>query len=65
MWDGEETSVITQAVLVLDLTAQATESAIQSPTFAHVTKAGLARGVKSPTVQDPLTALNEDYATPL
>ena len=57
--------MITLGVLVLDPTAQAMESAIQSPTFAHVTKAGLAKGVKSPTVQDPLTALNEDYATPL
>ena len=57
--------MITPAVLVLDPTAQATESAIQSPTFARVSKAGLAKGVNSPTVQDLLTALNEDYATPL
>lgn len=65
MWDGEETSVIILGALVLDPTAQATESVIQSHTFAHVTKGGLARGVKSPTVQDPLTALHVDYATPL
>lgn len=57
--------MITLAVLVLDPTAQATESAIQSRIYAHVTKVGLAKGVKSPTVQDPQTALNEDYATPL
>lgn len=65
MWGGEETSVITLAVLVLDPTAQATESVIQSLTFAHVTKVGLAKDVKSLTVQDPLTVFNEDYATPL
>ena len=57
--------MITLAVLVLDPTAQATESAIQSLTFAHVTKAGLARDVKFPTVQGLLIALNEDYATHL
>lgn len=57
--------MITLAVLVLDPTAQAMESVIQSLTFAHVTKVGLAKDVKSLTVQDPLIVLNEDYATPL
>lgn len=65
MWDGEEIFAITLVVLVLGPTVQATESAILLLTFARVTKAGLATGAKSPTVQDLLTALNEDYATPL
>ena len=64
-WGGEEISVITLAVPVLDLTVQATEYAILRLTFARVTKAGLVKAAKSPTVQDPPIALNEDYATPL
>lgn len=64
IWDGAEISAITLAALVLGPTVQATESAILSLTFARVTKAGLAKAAKSPTVRDPLTALNEEYATP-
>ena len=65
MSDGEEMSAITLVVLVLDPIVQVTVSAILPLMFAHVTKAGLAKGAKYLTAQETLTALIADYATPL
>ena len=65
IWDGEEICAITLAVLVLDPIVQVTVSAILSRMSARVTKAGPAKGAKYLTAQGPLTAMIEDYATPL
>lgn len=60
---GEEISVIIQAVLVLAQTVRATEYVTPQRIFALATKAGLVKAVKFQTVQGPLIALNEDFAT--
>mgnify|MGYP000017106427 CR=1 FL=1 len=60
---GEEISVIIQAALVLAQTVRATEYVTPQRIFALATKAGLVKAVKFQTVQGPLIALNEDFAT--
>lgn len=60
---GEEISVIIQAALVWAQTVRATEYVTPQRIFALATKAGLVKAVKFQTVQGPLIALNEDFAT--
>ena len=62
-WDGEETCVIILVALVTSLIAQATGYVTQQLTYAPVTKAGLAKAAKFPTVQAYLTASSEEYVT--
>jgi len=64
-WDGEEICATILVALAMAPTVQVMGCATLLFTSAHVTKAGLAVGVKFPTVQGPLTASNEEYATPL
>ena len=62
-WDGEGICVIILVVLAKVLTVQATECVTQQFTYAPVTKAGLAKAARLPTVQAYLTASSEEYVT--
>ena len=62
-WDGEGICVIILVVLARALTVQATGCVTQQFTYAPVTKAGLAKAAKFPTVQAHLTASSEEFVT--